>query len=571
MAHWIQGPSMLSLFRTLVRSLVVAIELIMGMLLVAGCWALFSLRMPPPVDPDEAVSVPERIAIEDGWRSGTARIQRNRFGLWEAYLEGGDLERGLRFGSLARELVREQEELFIERIKLLVPDEQKLKWLRWFLAFFNRDLEKHVPEEFKREIYGVSRSFSPDYDLIGEPYERALNYHGAHDIGHALQDLALVGCTSFAAWGKHTKDGELLIGRNFDFDMGEAFACNKIVLFMRPEKGIPFAQVTWAGMMGTVSGMNLEGLTVTINASRSRVPTAARTPISILAREILQYASDLEEAVAIAGSREVFVSESILVGSAKDGRALIIEKAPDGMGIYDPESGRVVCANHYQSGTFAETVENLANLEESDSRSRFVRMNQLLDQHTALGPVDAAEILRDMQGPDGRSVGSGNPIAINQLIAHHSVIFQPATRKMWVSAGPFQIGPYVSYDLDHIFSKDLTDLLHPLLDPAATIPADSFLTSPAMDDFVWHRAMRTAIKEQLVLGSPWPLSKEDEERFIATDPENYDTFVTLGDLFAALDRCDRAEVFYAIALDKVVASEAERRAIEKAMTTCGMN
>ncbi len=94
-----------------------------------------------------------------------------------------------------------------------------------------------------------------------------------------------------------------------------------MIYFIEPEKGHAFMSVSWAGMIGVMSGMNVKGLTVTINAGKSDMPDKAKTPISLVAREILQYAENIDQAIEIAKKRKVFVSESILVGSAQDNKA----------------------------------------------------------------------------------------------------------------------------------------------------------------------------------------------------------------------------------------------------------
>ena len=85
----------------------------------------------------------------------------------------------------------------------------------------------------------------------------------------------------------------MIIGRNFDFYVGDKFAEDKIVAFFNPAKGYKFMTVTWGGFIGAVSGMNEKGITVTINAAKSSLPTGSATPVSLVTREILQYAKNI--------------------------------------------------------------------------------------------------------------------------------------------------------------------------------------------------------------------------------------------------------------------------------------
>ena len=225
-------------------------------------------------------------------------LRHSDSGLWELFVKGDAFQRGEAIGQLSSDLLHHQEKVFVDQIREIVPSDSYLKFLRFFIVLFNRNLGENVLEEYRDEIYGISLSCTHEYDFIGTPYERQLNYHSAHDLGHAMQDYMLVGCSSFATWGENSADSSLIIGRNFDFYMGDKFAHNKLISFYQPEQGYKFASVGWPGMIGVLSGMNETGLTVTINAAKSDMPTASATPISILTREILQYASTIDEAYA---------------------------------------------------------------------------------------------------------------------------------------------------------------------------------------------------------------------------------------------------------------------------------
>lgn len=473
--------------------------------------------------------IPQRLALNDStFIVNDNFLRKNEQGLWELYVDGNPLELGLKTGMLTQELFNEQEDIFVKKIDELVPSKGYQNLLRKFLAWFNRKMYLNIDEQYKAELYGVAQYASPDYDYIAKPYQRVMYFHGAHDIGHALQDLALVGCSSFAAWGDQTRDGKLLIGRNFDFYAGDAFAKNKIIAFVDPDEGYPFMSVTWGGMIGVVSGMNHQGLTVTINAGKSQFPLIAKTPVSLVTREILQYASTIDEAIAIAKKREVFVSESIFVGSAKDKMAAIIEVSPNNFGVYEVEnSNQLICANHFQSAAYADDKKNQKHILESHSQYRYERMEELLEETQKVDPKTVVAILRDREGLNDEKIGYGNEKALNQLLAHHGIVFQPEDLLVWVSSNPYQMGEFVAYDLKEIFKKNHKN------NPATTlaqrrlnIAKDSFLETTAYKNYEKYRAKRDEIETAISDGLQIDRNKLDD--LIALNPNFWEGYYLAG-------------------------------------------
>lgn len=488
-------------------------------------------------------------------------MRHSNSGLWEMFISGNAIRRGEAIGKLSPDLLYHQEKVFVDQIREIIPSESYLKFLRFFIVLFNRNLGENIPEEYRNEIYGISQSCTHEYDFIGTPYERQLNYHAAHDLGHAMQDYMLVGCSSFATWGSQSADSTLLIGRNFDFYVGDAFAENKLVTFCHPDKGHNFVSIGWPGMIGVLSGMNEAGLTVTINAAKSAVPTSSATPISILTREILQYASNIEEALAIARKRKTFVSESILIGSAKDGRAAIIEKSPEKTVLFSgKEKDRIICTNHYQSEEFSKDERNMENIRTSDSPYRFARLKELLDENRPMDPVKAASVLRNRKGLQNADLGLANEMAINQFIAHHSVIFQPEKLLIWVSTSPWQSGQYVAYDLKKIFHSAIPTSAEVYI-PELTIPADSFIQQPEFQQLLTYKKLTPLLHKKTKAKEPVEdsLLKEYE----ASNPSFYYVYEVLGDYYEALRQPQLAVGYWEKALTKPIPKQQERERIQQ--------
>jgi len=213
-----------------------------GLLILLGViYLLIVSRTSPPHISDKTALSWQRTEVSPGFYTLKNNwFRKSKSGLFELYVEGRPFDRGIVNGKLTKELILLQEDYFNAQINKMIPSGFYRHFLKYVVGWFNRDLDKHVTEEYKEEIYGISFSASEKYNYIGSNYQRILNYHAAHDIGHALQNFALVGCTSFGTWGSRSADGNMIIGRNFDFYVGDHFSENKIVSFEHPADGFKF-------------------------------------------------------------------------------------------------------------------------------------------------------------------------------------------------------------------------------------------------------------------------------------------------------------------------------------------
>lgn len=555
--------SIKTFFKYLGRLIFIPLELLFGAIFVLFIYILFASQIPTPEVPDIHIGKRTKVG-KDHYVLDDNYLKKNDFGVWEMYIEGEPYERGLIYGELAKELIQRQEDIFVDQINQFVPKGAFQQFLKLMVGFFNSDLPKNIPLENQQEIYGISQSFSSKYDYIAEKYVRILNYHAAHDIGHALNDYSVVGCTSFALKGSKTEGNELMLGRNFDFYVGDAFAEDQLILFVKPTKGFAFASYSWAGFTGVASGLNDQGLSVTINASKSDLPTGSKMPISLLAREILQYASTIDEAIAIAKKRKTFVSETLMIGSAKDGKAVLIEKSPSKLGVFEMQSDELVCANHYQSTTFVKDSVNINNIAQSDSKYRFDRVDELLSSKNNFTPTSIVEVLRDQYGQNGDTLGLGNPRAVNQLQALHSVVIVPQRKEFYISTHDFQLGAFIGYDLTQTFALKkgiITD----------TISASSFLHSSAYESFLAFKKTRQAISNYLMFDTPLVLSKQEIDAFIRSNAESYVTYEQLGKYFKKRKEYQRAASYFKVALTKNVASKQVEKELQTLLKECQSN
>jgi hypothetical protein len=487
---------------------------------------------PPPLPADTSIlqAQPE-LRADQTWLGQSWAGMRE--GLPVIRLKGSPFDMGYAHGVLMKDRIHTLERDFLQAIRGYVPEDWKLDLLRNYIIFRNRRLSQYVPPEYRLQIYGTSLGCPDIHPEQGNYYNRMLNYHAAHDISYMMIDNPLVskaGCTAFAAWNTATEGGHLITARNFDWEAPEAFSRDRVVILCEPANGIPFISLAWAGMAGVVSGMNRAGVSVTINGAPSSLPGETATPVAMVAREIMEQAHNLDEALKIVRDARVFVSTLWLIGSRADGRFVVVERTPEKTNFREPEGDTLTCGNHFQSPGLRDEPNNQNYIAEATSISRSERMAKLVAAHHGrITAPAAAALLRDRALPDDTFPGNGHRGTINALIATHATIMDLTAGIFWAASPPNQLGKFVAFDVND-FDREL---------PEHRIPADAMIESGEYEKAKRSRASldqgRLAVKRR-----EGPLALASAEEAERLNPGFYQNAALRGHALLLLGRPEEA-------------------------------
>jgi isopenicillin-N N-acyltransferase-like protein len=255
----------------------------------------------------------------------------------------------------------------------------------------------------------------------------------------------LVGCTSFAAVGEATIDGELIIGQNLD--MVPTSEEMLILLRMKPEKGPKILALATLGALGLIC-INSAGLSVNGNmlVHKDFLSPAGIVPHNVIARKTMSCRS-LSRAILAIGTARRGPAVHQLFGSS-EGDVISVEVTPDDLGFIYPVDGIFAHSNNFlterlKSGDMVSTIF-------PDSFIRVKRLDTLMRRHKGTLSVDLMkEFLQDHNNyPDSICRHADEDLPPNwQVKTIASIVSCPKRQKMHIALGNPCENEYIEYEL----------------------------------------------------------------------------------------------------------------------------
>jgi hypothetical protein len=228
-------------------------------------------------------------------------------------------------------------------------------------------------------------------------------------------------------------------GRILDYGCDWRLQDHAILTVAEPRNKIPFVNVTYAGFVGSVTGMNAERVSIGEMGGRGMGHWEG-VPMAFLVRMVLEEADTLERAIAVFRDHPRTCEYYFVVADGETGKAVAMEACWNvfnviGMGESHPR--------------LPSRIKDGVVLSEGDRYTELVRRVE-----KGLGKFDAESARHLMD----------RPVAMKSNL--HSVLFETTTTRFWVANASKEGKPAAE---QHYHAFRLSELLSHEADASSTV------------------------------------------------------------------------------------------------------
>lgn len=287
-----------------------------------------------------------------------------------------------------------------------------------------------VPQYYLQELQGLS-------DGSGVPLQDLIR---ANIIGEAGEWH----CSLFGAWGEATAaDGHLYQLRALDYETGANIQKYPLIVVYAPDDGHIFANITWAGVVGCISGISEQQLAISEIGDdyHKESDTFAGIPFMFLLRDILQFDTSLDEAINRVKNAPRTTSLMYGIGDGELGELRGLQTSHIACNVFSPDDLEPLTAAHQRIKDVVYWGMSW-NVPDYDGP-----LHDKLVEH--YGEINGEITIKDILP----SVGTGNLQA---------VIYDLSAMKIWVAnaradgeSGPLEAynRQFVHFDMQQLFAR----------------------------------------------------------------------------------------------------------------------
>ena len=231
--------------------------------------------------------------------------------------------------------------------------------------------EKKIPDRFVQEMRALAKGAElPEWKIMGT---------------NLIPEL--MHCSGFALLKQATAESKLYHGRVLDYGVDMGLQEHAVLIIQEPQGKIPFVNVSYAGFIGSVTGMNLEQISIG-EMGGGGVGQWDGIPMSFLVRMVLDDARTLNDAVGIFKNNPRTCEYYYVIADAKSDSAVGMKAEPNGVEIIKPGEKHELLPHPVQNTVLMSAgsrYENLARLV-ADGYGRFTQISaiRLMDAPVAM-------------------------------------------------------------------------------------------------------------------------------------------------------------------------------------------